>query len=249
MTCKFCGTDKPLVKSHIIPRSFYEIRAFKQKAPKKALSLLSDAEAFRPKRRSIGIYDPQLFCKDCEDKFMTYDDYACKLLIERREQRKVLKDQDEVLGEFYDSYDYNKTKLFFMSVLLRAGLSEDPFFEHVKLGPYADTLKESIESGNARSPHDFAVFLAYYAEINRGPVFLPPSPHRMEGVNFYHFHLGRVILYIKVDKRDVPSTLENIIMKPNERLFLMRMDVRSSHAFEVLKRIINNPSNASYFKA
>jgi hypothetical protein len=45
-TCKYCGKVKPLVKSHIIPRSFYEIEYLREKEPKKSLSMISDSEKF-----------------------------------------------------------------------------------------------------------------------------------------------------------------------------------------------------------
>ena len=247
-TCKFCNKKRALVKSHIIPRSFFEIKTFHQKAPKKTLSIVSDSEGLKPMKRPIGIYDVQLFCKECEDKFMKYDDYAFKLLNENRDLRKIQKDEKgQILGEYYEAYDYDMLKLFFMSVLLRAGLSGDFFFQHVKLGPYIEVLKEAIDSGDAKKPDDFAVFLAYYAQIKRGPVIFPPALRRIESINFYNFHLGRVLFYIKVDKRDTPSELKPIILKPGGKLFLIEFDLRDSNAFEILNRTVNNPLNSRYF--
>jgi len=91
--CKYCEKEKSLVKSHIIPRSFFEIKDFNRKAPKKSLSLLSDSGKINPMKHPIGIYDIHLFCKECENKFMKYDDYAFKLLNEQRENRKTQKDE------------------------------------------------------------------------------------------------------------------------------------------------------------
>ena len=246
--CKYCSKEKPLVKSHIIPRSFFEIKDFHRKSPKKSLSLLSDSEDFKPMKRPIGIYDVHLFCEECEDKFMRYDDYAFKLLNEKRDGRKTQKDEiGHVLGQYYNNFDYDMLKLFFMSVLLRAGLSDDFFFQHVNLGPYTEVLKEAIDSGDAKGPDDFAVFLAYYAQIKRGPVIFPPVLRRIENTNFYYFHIGRVIFYIKVDKRVSPASLKPIILKPGGKLFLLEFDLRDSNAFEILKRTVNNPANSGYF--
>ena len=247
--CKYCNQEKPLVKSHIIPRSFFEIKEFNKKAPKKSLSLLSDSEDFKPMKRPVGIYDVHLFCSDCENKFMKYDDYAFKLLNEQRENRKTQKDEKgQVVGQYYESFDYQLLKLFFMSVLLRAGLSDDFFFQRVNLGPFAEVLKEAIDCADAKEPEDFAVFLAYYAQIKRGPVIFPPDMKRIDGINFYFFHIGRVIFYIKVDKRKTPSTLYPIIIKPESILFLLEFDLKDSNAFEILKRTVDNPTNSRYFK-
>ncbi len=121
------------------------------------------------------------------------------------------------------------------------------FFQHVNLGPFAEVLKEAIDSEDAKGPDDFAVFLAYYAQIKRGPVFFPPAIKRIDGINFYFFHIGRVIFYIKVDKRSAPSTLKPIILKPEGKLFLLEFDLRDSNAFEILKRTVDNPANLKYF--
>ena len=187
-TCKYCSKEKPLVKSHIIPRSFFEIKDFNKKAPKKSLSLVSDAEDLKPIKRPIGIYDVHLFCQECENKFMKYDDYAFKLLNEKRDNRKTQKDEKgQVLCQYYDSFNYDMLKLFFMSVLLRADLSDDFFFQHINLGPSTEVLKKAIDSEDTKEPNNFAVFLAYYAQIKRGPVIFPPARRRIESLTFTTF--------------------------------------------------------------
>jgi len=246
--CKYCGRVKTLVKSHIIPRSFYEIKSFKQKAPDKSLPLPSDSENEKPMKRSSGIYDEELFCKDCEDKFMIYDDYAFKILHEQGSQRKALRDdKGQELGAYYETYEYNKLKLFFMSVLLRAGLSGVFFFKHVKVGPSIKLLKDAIEAGTAPDANDFAVFLAYNDDINKGPVMFPPAKIRIERIKFYHFHIGQVISYIKVDRRDTPKDLQPIILKPTGKLFLMKFNMKDANAYDTLKSIVKDPSNTKYF--
>ena len=107
-TCRYCSKEKPLVKSHVIPPSFFEIKEFNKKAPKKALSLLSDSENLKilPMKRPIGMYDVHLFCNECENKFMKYDDYAFKLLNKQIENLKTHKDemgQEHIKGHILNS--------------------------------------------------------------------------------------------------------------------------------------------------
>jgi hypothetical protein len=173
---------------------------------------------------SSGICDDELFCKACEDKFMIYDAYAFKILNEEGSRRKILRGgHGEVLGAYYESYDYNKLKLFFMSVLLRAGLSSIFFFKHVKIGPSLGMLKQALDTGQAPVANDFSVFLAYYDEIKKGPVMFPPAQQKIENIKFYLFHIGYVLFYIKVDRRDPPAALQPIILQPGGRLFLMKL--------------------------
>jgi len=215
--CKYCGRLKTLVKSHIIPRSLCDIN-------------------------SSGICDDELFCKDCEDKFMIYDAYAFKLLHEQGSQRKTVRDEHgEVLGVYYETYDYNKLKLFFMSVLLRAGLSNVFFFKHVKVGSYLGLLKQALDTGQAPAANDFAVFLAYYDEIKKGPVMFPPAQQKIGKIKFYHFHIGHAVFYIKVDRRDPPPELQPIILQPVGRLFLMKFSRKGANEPDILKGIAGIP--------
>jgi hypothetical protein len=236
--CKYCGRLKTLVKSHIIPRSFCEIKSYQQNASHNALSLPPDSADLKPVKRSIGVYDDELFCMDCEDKFMIYDAYAFKLLNEQGNRRKALRDgHGQVLGAYYETYDYTKLKLFFISVLLRAGLSNVFFFKHVKVGPYLELLKDAVDAGQAPPANDFAVFLGYYDEIKRGPIIFPPAQKRIEKIKFYHFHIGQVIFYIKVDRRDTPKELQPIILQPSGKLFLMKFSRKDPADFDILKGI------------
>jgi hypothetical protein len=215
--CKYCGQLKTLVKSHIIPRSLCDIN-------------------------SSGICDDELFCKACEDKFMIYDAYAFNLLHEQGTHRKTLRDgHGEVLGVYYETYDYTKLKLFFMSVLLRAGLSSVFFFKHVKIGSYLGLLKEALDAGQAPAANDFAVFLAYYDEIKKGPVMFPPAQQKIGNIKFYHFHIGHVLFYIKVDRRDPPPALQPVILQPTGRLFLMKFSRRLANEPDILKGIAGIP--------
>jgi len=169
---------------------------------------------------------------------MIYDAYAFTILNEQGSRRKTVQDrQGRVLGAYYETYDYNKLKLFFMSVLLRAGLSSVFFFKHVKVGPYLGLLREALDAGTAPAANDFAVFLAYRDEIKKGLVMLPPAQQKIEKIRFYHFHLGHVIFYIKVDRRDTPEELQPIILQPASRLFLMKFSHEDSSESNILKSI------------
>jgi hypothetical protein len=146
-----------------------------------------------------------------------------------------------VLGVYYETYDYNKLKLFFMSVLLRAGLSNVFFFKHVKVESYLGLLKQALDAGQAPAANDFAVFLAYYDEIKKGPVMFPPAQQKIGKIRFYHFHIGHAVFYIKVDRRDPPSELQPIILQPSGRLFLMKFSRKGANEPDILKGIAGIP--------
>lgn len=77
MICKGCNKDTKLVKSHIIPESFYRVLRGKEET----LKLVPTDHEQYPKRAPIGVYDPRILCGDCESLFKEVDDYAANVLI------------------------------------------------------------------------------------------------------------------------------------------------------------------------
>lgn len=203
MECKLCRCEKELIDAHIIPESFFET-----KGKTTPVVELTSSEEIYPKRRPIGIYDPTILCKECEKIFDKWDDYGYKLLCEKTDERKIIMNDDSgIILERYDNYDYFKLKMFFVSVLWRAAVSNNIFFSHVSLGPYLEKIRNIVLNNNLDSDDEFDVFLTRHTNI-KGPIHFPPNPERYaDGVRFYKVYLGRVMFHIKVDKRSTPSTI------------------------------------------
>ena len=161
--CKLCAEDRKLVKSHIIPKAFFEPRAG-------GLTMLFNREDLHPKRMPSGIYDSKILCHQCEEQFSKLDDYAFKLLIENSSARRKVRVR-EFEYEIIESFDYDKLKLFFMSVLLRADLSEGFYWQRIRLGNRRLTLKKHISKGIAPGRDVFPVFLSRMTTSDRYAVW------------------------------------------------------------------------------
>ena len=133
MQCKFCRQERKLVEAHVIPRSFFEID------PANPPRLASNKDGVFPKRSPAGMYDTQLVCEDCERMFSPFDDYAQRLLVANREAAKPIYDGEQPIAYIYEAYDYQKLKLFFLSLLWRASESSHNFYRRIKLGPHERT--------------------------------------------------------------------------------------------------------------
>src|SRR5207244_6878533 len=57
-----------------------------------------------------------------------------------------------------DRFDYARLKLFVLSVLWRAAVSEIRFCSRVKLGPRLAPVRQMLEDSDPGSPSEFAVF-------------------------------------------------------------------------------------------
>jgi hypothetical protein len=115
-TCKLCGNDRPLVRSHIIPDSFS--RDLKGDADGPPLMISGDPGRY-PKRRPGGLYDENLVCDPCERLFGPWDDYGAEFLLRRlaRDGQPVIARNGETLAYQYTDVDYERLKLFAVSLL------------------------------------------------------------------------------------------------------------------------------------
>jgi len=121
--CKLCKKEAVLRYSHILPEFFYLPLYDKQH---RTVSVQSDQ---KEKLVQKGIRE-YLLCQECETRFSRYENYAATLI---KKIPTFLKDKS---GLFVGSngVDYEKFKLFQLSMLWRASVSQTKMFANVKLG-------------------------------------------------------------------------------------------------------------------
>lgn len=231
MLCKLCQQDAPLVKSHIIPKSFYKL----SKDRKEVSRLVSNIDGDYPKKTQTGVYDT-IVCETCERLFSPWDDYAQAILLGELSNQNPLVVNGETVGYRIEEFDYHKLKLFFVSVLWRASISSHNFFSKVQTGPFEASLREAIKNNDPGDRNFFAVTLARF-NTTLETVLLDPHPEKFEGINYYRFYLADYISYIKVDRRDAPVSLSDVALSPNGSLVVISRELSGSSDLRVLQDI------------
>ncbi|MDD3607947.1 MAG: hypothetical protein PHQ20_04110 [Candidatus Moranbacteria bacterium] len=225
MICKLCQKEKRLIDSHIIPRAFFEFLYPKDEEKRKSLVMISKDRY--DKRRPIGSYE-KLLCKDCDQMLGTYDDYAQKLLL-----KTSLKFYPNVKEMAYliNSYDHFKLKMFFISLLWRASISQLEEFALIDCGPFKERLRELILLNSIGLEDEFSIFLSKFDsndEIIKGVAennILLPAKQKLEHLNYSVFYLPKGYkVYIKVDKRDTPDMFSKLVLKNGKPLIILRKD-------------------------
>lgn len=240
--CKFCEKEiSKLSNSHIVPKAFYE--AIKKSNETEYLLSITNTPGLYTQKSWIGLYD-QIVCASCEELFSPYDNYAINLLLQTHDF-EVIKHATKGLGVWKkDKYDYNKLKLFFLTLLWRAGASTMHQFKRVQLGAHLDKVRENIRNNNPGTEHDYSVLLARFEEndeIGRNFVLDPHLESRkaFDGINIYRFYLGAgYVAYIKVDKRQLKGIFTHLILSPHNPLYIYnRGYVQNSNEFKLLKEL------------
>ncbi|MES0490552.1 MAG: hypothetical protein ABUK01_11195 [Leptospirales bacterium] len=233
--CKFCGYKKKLIKAHIIPEGFYrQIRS-----EKNVLKILNNNKDF-PKRSPIGIYDENILCKDCDGIFADWDNYA-QTLLTNNPKDAIPKIKDEVIvGYEISQYKYDLLKLFFISLLWRASITNHDFFAKIDLGPFESIAKNHIERREPGSANDFSVILSKFELPKDTKAFiLDPHLEKWDQINFYRIYLGIYVVYIKVDKRKTTGLFEKFMLKPNLPFCIIQRDILNSKELSLIHDIIN----------
>tara|TARA_R110001599_G_scaffold350254_2_gene580030 strand:+ start:13222 stop:13941 length:720 start_codon:yes stop_codon:yes gene_type:complete len=233
--CKGCGKDEKLIKAHIIPESFFCGLRDGQKPPKMHFS---DKGSY-PKKVPIGIYDKEILCFDCEQIFKSIDDYGNQVLLKKESDLEPLVQSGNIVGYLKKDLDYSKLKLFFMSILWRASVSNHDFYSNVKLGKLEKTLKGLVWDNHSGSLHDFSFVLAKFVDNGGDRAILSPHKERFFGISYYRFYLYGYILYIKADSQKTPERWTKFISQKNNTLAIVsRGLIENSKEYPVILKAV-----------
>ncbi len=143
--------------------------------------------------RPLGIYEKML-CEVCEGKLNFYETYV----------KEVLYGGTELVIREYKSHtsflniDYNRLKLFHMSILWRAGVTGREEFSDVELGQkHEEKLRAMINNDNPGKPYEYPCIIMYNInstpEINQGLVTNLHKSLRYEGHMAYKVFMAGCI--------------------------------------------------------
>ena len=230
--CRLCGQKRQLVRAHVIPRSFFN----KLNDGSGAIRMGTDKPGAYPKRSPIGAYDSSLVCETCEARFSPWDDYANRLLLEPYRDEFYLQANGQKIGYRFEAVDYQKLKLFFVSLLWRASASQHAFYVGVRLEKFEEVARRMIMNNDPGNPETFSVLLSKF-EHPTAVVMLNPDFTKFVGVNFYRFYFARYVALIKADRRKLPDAYSGLELAPNRALIVLLRDFRSSKELPVLKKL------------
>lgn len=246
MICKLCGSAKSLVKSHIIPESFFrELR----KVPGN-IKIIPTNKAEHSKKAPIGIYDMRILCIDCEKAFGDADFYA-DVVLNKTQELKELRNHTGRIGFIIENIQHDRLKRFVITLLWRASVSSMPFFRNVKLGPLENYAKQLILQASTGNADDFSFVLASFNPTDpRSKIIFDPHSEKWYGRNYYRFYLGGYVLYVKADSQSTPAEWASLIPQDNNLIIIDRGDFQQSHEFGIfLKGVDPHPAEPRVTKA
>lgn len=208
MSCRLCRKDKELRKSHIIPEFLYTPLYDK----KHRFNVLSSLE-YRPRPIEQKGLREKLLCEECEGQLSQYEKYAREVLF-GGEPITVQK-----VGELIEvsNLNYEKFKLFQLSILWRASVSSEPFFSRVHLGPHEDRIRMMIRNHCPGATTDYPCILFGLTSISgiEKSFIDQPTNLRINGHQTYRFIFGGFMWSYYVSSHALPPLVEKVAL--NER--------------------------------
>ncbi|MBS0578674.1 MAG: hypothetical protein JSR36_05370 [Proteobacteria bacterium] len=219
--CRFCDQERPLIDAHIVPEAFYrEIKSDDDAM----LFLVSSNVATHPKKTPIGPYDSGILCRECEDLFWEWDDYAIRLLIADRYtafKRVVMGDV-----QYFEaaSVDYRKLKLFMIAVAWRASVATHAAFKKVSLGKREQRAKELLRAREPGPENEFGVAMSRLTRGHTSPeeapfVTTPVSRYYANGSQGVRVFLGGFVADICTGRKPLPEEIRSLEIRPDRPMF------------------------------
>lgn len=225
MRCKLCLKENKLVKAHIIPDFMYE-------------DIIANGGIFKlskfrkPKKIPTGEYDSTILCGTCDNDIINkkYEDYASKLyklLSGKLTKLGSIKVEKKVnpAGLNYTSIsrlDYQRFKLFLLSILWRASVSSREFCGDVKLGQDEEILRRMIKNEDSKRLGDFPILIIDISKdipVLRGAT---ENPRRVKpnGNHFYYFFIQGITYSFFLSKSNLHPFAVNSISKSTEQIHI-----------------------------
>lgn len=241
ITCKLTGTVGPGIKAHIIPKSFY---SFSKKDHKPAHVIKLNGASSRVSKSHVGEFDSQIVTSEGEAYFSELDSYAYDFLVKREQDGKIYHDGQNPLCVEIASFDYRKLKLFFLSLLWRAGVTTRPLFRKVILGPHEEHIRRQILSNDPGDPEVYSVMIGIHRDTpEHGLPIIEAEPLRDDetGIRYYRFSLGHCIACIKVDKQPFSPSWSDFVLRPDAPLrFIIIDDFKTNSLYKSLGKAVRD---------
>lgn len=187
MICRLCQKKRPLRKSHIFPEFLYT-DVYDKKHRYEVNNLAG--QKLLPFRQS-GIWE-KLLCHDCEQKLSKNETYSSKVI--RRLASVVIREEEKneayVLGM---DVDYQRFKLFLLSLIWRAGIASKIPFDTIDLGEHEENIRKLLAANDPGAPGCYPsilqMFRTYRAEM-RSAIMIPFKRVHEDVIAYRTYFLG-----------------------------------------------------------
>jgi hypothetical protein len=226
MKCALCLRERDLCQSHIFPEFFY-----KPMYENRRYFQISTDPSKKITTRQKGIWET-LLCKECEGRLSRLEDYARRVMYDGIEIG-ITKHAGKIVVH---GLDYDRFKLFQMSLLWRAGVSKRPEFKNVSLGAHEERLRLRIFNTDPGKPHEYGCTIICMPSLQKEITGLIISPERVrtDGQWWYRTMLGGMWWLFLVSGQRQGLAAHNIFLTPDGK---MPVFFENKHSVNLIRKL------------
>ncbi len=225
--CALCPNDVPqLCLSHIIPEPFYA-GVYDANGTFPVFSNKKVGPVMKPQQKG---FRERLLCPDCEGRFSKWETYSLGQMFHRTKQPGI------DCGHYMEfQLDYDKFKLFQMSILWRMGVTSLEVFAEVQLGKkHEERLRRMLLSDDPGSADEYACRLAFVAvqQPKLTDLIIPPKrAKRVQHHAVYFMVVGGMLWHYIVSSHTSRLEEDTVLLKEDGRLRILKDGVVPKHVY------------------
>ena len=131
-------------------------------------------------------------------------------------------------------------KLFFLSVLWRASVSDHEFYALIDIGASENIIRNMILRADPGNSDEFSIILARFINKIGMDSMLNPHPTSFNEIQFFAFYFYGYIAYIKNDKKSIKNNLRKFQLNPGKSLTLIVRGFNNSKEKNLLESIVRS---------
>lgn len=225
MRCKLCLEEQELKQSHIIPEFMYECSGLYDDKHRFVIARRTEEGMQEFEIRQKGLKE-RLLCGECEDRISKWERYARWVIYSPGKSEQVKSVQGRVV--LYENVDYEKFKLFQMSLVWRMSASNLKQFGEVRLGRYhGERARRMLLKGDPGAEDDYpCIMTAIIFDPNdlgkneelRG-FWLSPHRDRTRGGHIYYaMFVGGFYYVFTISKHSIPMDIRKLFLNRTNQL-------------------------------
>jgi hypothetical protein len=193
--CKCCLREAKLCNSHIIPEFCYQ--PLYDEKHRYIEAVFSEDKVYR---QNIGKREP-LLCSECETLFNRWERHARRLFTDPFKPVAGSKARLQM-----PQLSYEPTKLFILSVLWRASVSQLDMFRLVNLGRHEEPIRRMLLAENAPGPDEYGCQI--WRILSKGTpfvdFFVEPTYFKTDACRVYRIVMRGFLFHVFVSSHSPP---------------------------------------------
>ncbi len=234
MKCKLCRQEKKLLNSHIIPEFFYKYTY----SSSHKISVVSTGKISKEFLNLQKGLKERLLCADCEQLLSPWEKYVREAIF----GGTPLKGMSDNRLIKIEGLDYRTFKLFGLSLIWRASVSTNRFFENIDLGSHEEVIRKKLLQNEPGEENEYAIVLSA-VKLENAPIkdlVMRPEELSDGGFTYLRFFLGSFIWLFVISKDASAFRLNDFYLKRNGTILIPKKDAEKTELFqEFSKRIFS----------